>query len=279
MRLIWLAAMIALAPGSIDAQSSQRSSASGASRALHEAQASPPQRQRERTRRSARTESPREFSRDRRASRVVLPLPPAVPTPDVAADVGVRGAARDLCIAELRAAGHHVEKASPAPAPLSACAIPDAIQLHAIAPTPSGVRIALPDKPILSCGFARVVADFSQQIVAPLALAHLGAMPASIATGPGYECRGRNRIAGAKISAHGQGGAVDIAGMRLSDGRALSVEKPAGDAERRLWSALRKAACGWFTTVLGPGSDAQHANHLHLDAERHGSSDRYRLCQ
>jgi hypothetical protein len=40
---------------------------------------------------------------------------------------------------------------------------------------------------------------------------------------------------------------------------------------------LRDAACRRFNTVLGPGSDAYHANHIHVDlAERaHG----YRMCQ
>ena len=42
---------------------------------------------------------------------------------------------------------------------------------------------------------------------------------------------------------------------------------------------IRVAACGWFTTVLGPGSDAAHAEHLHVDILQHGSSDRYRICQ
>jgi hypothetical protein len=44
-------------------------------------------------------------------------------------------------------------------------------------------------------------------------------------------------------------------------------------------AAFRTAACGWFTTVLGPGSDAAHADHLHLDIQPHGSSNRYRICQ
>jgi hypothetical protein len=40
---------------------------------------------------------------------------------------------------------------------------------------------------------------------------------------------------------------------------------------------LRKVACAKFTTVLGPGSDGYHEEHIHLDlAERRGG---YRLCQ
>ncbi|MFL4994931.1 MAG: extensin family protein [Microvirga sp.] len=44
-------------------------------------------------------------------------------------------------------------------------------------------------------------------------------------------------------------------------------------------AAVRMAACGWFTTILGPGSDPAHADHLHVDIQQHGSSDRYRICQ
>ena len=40
---------------------------------------------------------------------------------------------------------------------------------------------------------------------------------------------------------------------------------------------MRALACARFTTVLGPGSDGYHEDHIHLDlAERsHG----YRICQ
>jgi len=43
--------------------------------------------------------------------------------------------------------------------------------------------------------------------------------------------------------------------------------------------AIRIAACGWFTTVLGPGSDEAHTDHMHVDILQHGSSDRFRICQ
>jgi hypothetical protein len=40
---------------------------------------------------------------------------------------------------------------------------------------------------------------------------------------------------------------------------------------------LRKSACERFMTVLGPGSDGYHENHIHVDlAERRGD---YRMCQ
>ena len=42
---------------------------------------------------------------------------------------------------------------------------------------------------------------------------------------------------------------------------------------------LRTSACGYFTTVLGPGSNEAHKNHLHFDLALHGKSDNYRICQ
>jgi hypothetical protein len=48
---------------------------------------------------------------------------------------------------------------------------------------------------------------------------------------------------------------------------------------RNVVDSVRAAACGWFTTVLGPGSDAEHTDHLHVDIALHGTSDRYRICQ
>jgi len=56
------------------------------------------------------------------------------------------------------------------------------------------------------------------------------------------------------------------------------VLQPAGEVAEA-FRAVRTAACGWFTTVLGPGADSFHANNMHLDIEQHGSSGSYRICE
>ena len=48
--------------------------------------------------------------------------------------------------------------------------------------------------------------------------------------------------------------------------------------------ALTSSAPRGPSTVLihcgdGPGADASHGDHLHVDLQMHGSSDRYRICQ
>jgi hypothetical protein len=101
----------------------------------------------------------------------------------------------------------------------------------------------------------------------------------NVRTGPGFECRNRNGATTGKLSAHAEGLAIDIVGFELANGSTLRIE-PKGDATPNpALAALRTAACGWFTTVLGPGSDAAHTDHLHVDIQQHGSSNRYRICQ
>ena len=42
-------------------------------------------------------------------------------------------------------------------------------------------------------------------------------------------------------------------------------------------AALKDSACARFSTVLGPGSDGYHEDHVHLDlAQRHNG---YKICQ
>jgi hypothetical protein len=116
-------------------------------------------------------------------------------------------------------------------------------------------------------------------IVAPLGEAMLRAKVASIETGPGYDCRTQNRLAGARISAHGHGLAVDFVAIAFADKRRLVVERQTSADEASYLRAVRTAACGWFTTVLSPGADAFHADNMHMDIEKHGSSGSYRICE
>jgi hypothetical protein len=169
--------------------------------------------------------------------------------------------------------------AVPAP-PYPACKIADPVVLISVkSPAPSAKTILFPDRPLLSCAMAERLGKFSMEIAAPLAASAYGSAIASVSTGPGYECRPRNRQAGAKISSHGQGNAVDIAAMELADGRTISVEKPDGAGSVKFLASLRVAACAAFNTVLGPGSDASHANHIHIDIEPRGKKGDSKFCQ
>jgi hypothetical protein len=107
----------------------------------------------------------------------------------------------------------------------------------------------------------------------------LHARVAAIETGPGYDCRTQDRIAGSKISAHAKGLAADLVAIAFADKRQVLVGRQTSADEATYFRAVRTAACGWFTTVLGPGADAFHASNMHLDVEQHGPSSRYRICE
>jgi hypothetical protein len=214
------------------------------------------------------------------------PLPPPRPAelaapekPDAAAPPQApSGGAALACLAKLVAGGARAESAT-APAPnAEGCGIASPIRLSSVT-LANGDGVNLPDRPLLDCEFALVLADYIRLIVAPLGEAMLHAKVAAIETGPGYECRTQDRVAGAKISAHGHGLAVDFVAIAFADKRRILVERQTGADEASYFRAVRTAACGWFTTVLGPGSDAFHANNMHLDIESHGSSGSYRICE
>lgn len=82
-----------------------------------------------------------------------------------------------------------------------------------------------------------------------------------------YVCRSRNNQKGGKISEHGRGRAVDVAGFVFADGTHWSV---VSDYTRQVRKA-HKAACGIFGTTLGPGSDGYHEDHLHFDSASYRS--------
>ena len=139
----------------------------------------------------------------------------------------------------------------------------------------------LPEEPLLSCRFARQFTRWIAESGAALVRTHGGTSLAAIATGPGYDCRGRNGDIGTKLSEHGKGQAVDIASFSLENGTRIEVAEAQNSASKffTLLRGLRTSACGYFTTVLGPGSNTAHASHFHFDIGKHGKSDNYRICE
>jgi hypothetical protein len=214
------------------------------------------------------------------------PLPPPRP-PELAAPAkstepplaspAPNGSAGPACLARLVAAGVRAEAATAPPASAEGCGVEAPVRLSSIAV--EGEAVSLPDRPLVACEFAAVLADYVRLIVAPLGEAMLRAKVAAIETGPGYDCRTQDRVVGGKISAHGHGMAVDFMAITLTDKRRILVERQTSAEEASYFRAIRTAACGWFTTVLGPGSDAFHASNMHLDIELHGSNTSYRICQ
>jgi hypothetical protein len=96
-----------------------------------------------------------------------------------------------------------------------------------------------------------------------------------------YSCRPRNNQMGAKVSEHAFGNAMDVMAFVLADGREINVEKGwRGDpAEQEFLREAFVGACRYFTTVLAPGSDPFHYNHIHIDLVRHDPRGQRRICK
>jgi hypothetical protein len=153
------------------------------------------------------------------------------------------------------------------------CYVEDVVRLDAVMAA-DGRRVAIAPPATLRCPMAEAVVHWIRDEVA--AVAHdLGAPLKSVGVDTSFECRSRNRVAGAKLSEHGHANAIDLRGFTLANGKVVGLTDPAVDRGAR--ERLRQTACARFTTVLGPGSDGYHENHVHLDAiERRGG---YRMCQ
>jgi hypothetical protein len=159
------------------------------------------------------------------------------------------------------------------------CELSGAIKLAAVA-TPFG-NVSLSGKPIMLCSFAREFSAWARDVAAPLTLAYTSQRLVEIETGSAFDCRARYDKPGAVPSEHAKGDALDIASFVLADGRRVRVKQEESNIPlaRVLVGALRTTACGYFTTVLGPGTDAAHAEHLHFDLGLHGATPNYRICE
>jgi hypothetical protein len=154
------------------------------------------------------------------------------------------------------------------------CAANDLVRVTKVT-MPDRTVVALNPAPTIRCSMAEAVVEWVRADVGPAAANELGAPLAAITNLDSYQCRGRNNIAGAKLSEHGKGNAIDVTVIKLRNGGVFNLTDPLVGKPFR--ERMRTAACGRFTTVLGPGSDAYHSDHIHLDlAERRGG---YRICQ
>jgi hypothetical protein len=153
------------------------------------------------------------------------------------------------------------------------CEAPDVVRLEAVVLGDHSSVAILPPA-TLRCPMAEAVASWVREDAAPR-VRELGAPLRAIETLASFDCRGRNNIPGAKISEHGRANALDVHALRLADGKRLALTDP--QVGKDLREDLRQSVCARFTTVLGPGSDGFHEEHVHLDlAERRGG---YRICE
>jgi hypothetical protein len=153
------------------------------------------------------------------------------------------------------------------------CGVDDVVRLEAVL-LADKTRVTVTPPAILRCSFAEVIVHWVREDVVPAVRSLAGPLK-SIDNYAAYDCRGRNRIIGARLSEHGKANALDIRSFKLANGTVVELTDP--NVAKDFRERLRKNTCARFSTVLGPGSDGYHENHVHLDlAERAGG---HRICQ
>jgi hypothetical protein len=136
----------------------------------------------------------------------------------------------------------------------------------------------------IDCPMVPALEAWLNDIVEPDAQARFGQRVATVNVFGAYSCRPVDNIEGARLSEHAFGNAVDVAGFTLADGRAIDFAHDWKKTDGQEGAFLREAqagACRYFTTVLAPGADVFHYNHIHLDLANHGSTNTgpRRICK
>lgn len=214
----------------------------------------------------------------KRGARTLPPVPrevfgpPLPPLPLVAPVAGAVPLEDELACVRLLTSRKVEARAAPPPPPSPAgCLLPAPIEIAAVLLV-DGRRVPLQPAVTVACPFGAAFADWVRDDLAP-AFEHAGTPLASLVSTSGYACRGRNGVVGAKLSEHARGDAVDVGGFKARDGTVTGVKQ----AGTPLLAAVKATACSRFSTVLGPGSDGFHEQHMHVDLaqRRHGA----KLCQ
>jgi hypothetical protein len=154
-----------------------------------------------------------------------------------------------------------------------ACGGEDLVRLEAIM-LPDKRKVAVKPAAVLRCTMASAIADWVRKDMVPLA-ASLGSTISDLDNFDSFECRGRNRVVGALLSEHGKANALDLRAIKLANGQSIGL------TDRTLSRDVRErvlhSVCARFSTVLGPGSDWYHEDHIHLDLAQRRND--YRICQ
>jgi hypothetical protein len=144
----------------------------------------------------------------------------------------------------------------------------------------AGGNVGLTSTATLACPIIPTIDAWLAEVVQPAASLYFGSAVVELRSGS-YSCRSRNGQRGAKLSEHAFGNALDVMAFRFADGRELAVVKGwrGAQEEQEFLREVFTGACNYFTTVLGPGADAFHYDHFHLDLARHDPRGERHVCK
>ena len=131
----------------------------------------------------------------------------------------------------------------------------------------------------LACPIVSALDQWISVAVQPAALRWFRQPVVEIKQISAYSCRGMNGDPNAHISEHAFGNALDVAEFVLADGHKITVQYGwhGSPEEQGFLHDVQLAACDEFSTVLAPGANIYHYNHIHVDLMRRASGRR--ICQ
>ena len=139
--------------------------------------------------------------------------------------------------------------------------------------------VAMKPAATLACPIVSALDRWLADSVQPAAQRWFGTRVIEIKQISAYSCRGMNGNSRAHISEHAFGNALDIAAFTLADGRRVTVKNgwKGMPEEQGFLRDIQAAACQQFNTVLAPGSNIYHYDHIHVDLMRRKSQRT--ICQ
>jgi len=140
-------------------------------------------------------------------------------------------------------------------------------------------QVSMKPAATLACPIVSALDRWLSDSVQPAAMRWFGVRVVEIRQISAYSCRGMNGNPHAHISEHAFGNALDIAAFTLADGRRITVKTGwrGMPEEQGFLRDVQGAACQQFNTVLAPGSNSHHEDHIHVDLMRRSS--RRTICQ
>jgi hypothetical protein len=192
-----------------------------------------------------------------------------------------RTRAEGACFAQRRVAlSNYIQPASHEIDGPSICGLTRPLKVTALL----GGTVLFNSTQTLDCPMVAELDAWLYEVVQPAARARFGAPVAQLDSMGSYNCRGMNNQIGARLSEHSFGNAIDIGGFELADGRKITLARDwtQGDPQTRAFlHDVHNGACGHFATVLSPGSNPFHYNHIHVDLALHGmtSTGPRRICK
>jgi hypothetical protein len=153
------------------------------------------------------------------------------------------------------------------------CGGPDIVLLKRVL-TKDHVSVEIAPAGTLRCEMAEAIVGWIREdLVGQATESWVG--PVGIETPDSFECRGQNRILGARLSEHGRANALDISAIRLKSGGLLQPTDSAASKDFRI--AMRTSVCALHDRPRSTGADGYHEDHIHFDlAERRSG---YLICE